>query len=209
MLAPVAARADDAQFWLTMASDAQLGPHTALTADIVVRSRPNTVDPAQTIARVGVRRDVGNGWNVQIAYALVETLVRGGPDRAEHRLSQTLSHPIGQWGGWQFDGRAGLEQRLRADGGAVGLRARARVRATHAIGHGLNAQLSQEVIGALNSTAWGQRAGISTTRTGAAVRVALSPRLGLSPGYTWQHVFVRAGADRNDHIAGLNIDAHF
>lgn len=207
MAAP--ACADDSQFWLTVAGDMRIDADTQLTADAILRSRPDRIEAGQTILRVGVRQQVAPSVSVQIAYAFVDSFVDGGRDRVEHRLSQTAALDLGHLGPARIDARAGLEQRLPSGGGEMGLRTRARVRAGLPLGKAATLQLSEEAIAALNSTAWGQRSGLSATRTGASVRLPVSDGVGVSPGYTWQHIVLRGAPDRDDHVFGLTLDAHF
>jgi hypothetical protein len=199
----------DAQLWLTVAGDVRVGPRTQLTGDVVIRSQPDSVEIAQGIYRVGIRRAVGGGWAVQLTYGLVESRVPGGRDRWEHRLGQVVTRPLGALGRLRFDGRIGTEQRLPSAGGEVGWRLRGRLRGVRSVGPGVDVQLSDELIGSLNDTGWGQRAGLTANRAAAGVRVALSPRVGVSPSYSWQHIFIDGRPDRNDHVAGLTLDAHF
>lgn len=208
-LMPAPACADDAQFWLTVASDLRIDADTQLTADAILRSRPDRIEAGQTIIRFGVRQQVAPSVSVQIAYAFVDSFVEGGRDRVEHRLSQTVAFELGHLGPARIDARCGLEQRLPSSGGEMGLRTRARVRAGLPLGKAATLQLSEEAIAALNSTEWGQRSGLSATRTGASVRLPVSDGVGVSPGYTWQHIVLRGAPDRDDHVFGLTLDAHF
>lgn len=139
----------------------------------------------------------------------MDTLVPGAPDRSEHRLGQTLSRPLGSAGAVAFDGRIVLEERLQPSGGELGWRARERLRASTPIGHNIALQVSEEAIASLNDTAWGQRAGLTATRLSAGVRFGVSNHWGISPGYNWQHIFLRGAQDRNDHIAALTVDFRY
>ena len=65
------------------------------------------------------------------------------------------------------------------------------------------------MIGSFNDTPWGQRAGLTASRTSAGVRFKLADNVGLSPSYNWQHIFVPGARLTDSHIATLTIDAHF
>lgn len=199
----------DVQGWLVVAGDVRISDDTALTGDIVLRSRPDRAELGQAIYRIGVRHQIAADWSVQLTYGLVDTPVDGGSDIFEHRLGQYLSHPFGRIGSAQVDGRVGLEQRFPDAGGAVGWRARARARVVPPLGRGIDLNMSEEVIGALNTTAWGQRSGINATRTSAGLRIPVTARIGLGPSYTWQHIFLAQRDDRNDHVLAVTFDAHF
>jgi hypothetical protein len=207
---PTLAHADsDVQGWLVIAADAKVADKTLVTGDIILRSRSNSVDVAQSIGRIGVRQTLAEGWSAQLTYGLVDSFVEGGSDRIEHRLGQNLGFPVAQLGDWRLDGRVGLEQRLQTSGGEWGWRTRVRLRANHPLGDKASLQLSEELIGALNDTAWGQRAGLTASRTSAGVRFKLADNVGIAPSYNWQHIFVPGATLTNSHIATLTLDAHF
>lgn len=207
-IASPAVAEDSAAFWLTMTSDVRVDRDTSATADMIVRSRPDSATPGQLFFRVGVRQALGNGWVGAANYAVVDTRIDDGADSIEHRFSQTLGRSVGALAGGAVDMRATVEQRLPDSGGALGWRLRGRVRWVAPLSSRHEVQLSEEAIASLNSTAWGQRSGMTATRTGIAVRHRVSPRVGIALGYTWQHGFRRNAGDRDDHIAGLTIDAH-
>jgi hypothetical protein len=208
LVAPATA-SSDVQGWLIAAGDVRIADDTAITADVVLRSRPDRAELGQAIYRVGVRQRIAPDWTVQLTYGLVETPVEGGPDVFEHRLGQNLSHQFAPIGRTRIDGRIGLEQRFPDAGGAVGWRVRGRARAVQPLGGGIDLNLSEELIGALNTTAWGQRSGLSASRTGAGLRFPVTPRFGIGPSYTWQHIFLAGRDDRNDHVLAVTLDAHF
>lgn len=204
-----AVASDNAQGWLIVAGDVRIADGTAITADVVLRSRPDRAELGQAIYRVGIRQRLATDWTVHVTYGLVETPVDGGPDLFEHRLGQTVAYQFAPIGRARIDGRVGLEQRFPDAGGAVGWRLRGRARLVQPLGGGIDVSLSEELIGALNSTAWGQVSGVSASRAGAGLRFAVTPHLGVSPSYTWQHIFLSQRDDRNDHVVALAIDAHF
>lgn len=208
-LPSVANAEQDVQFWGLSVGDVRVGPRTTLTYEAVVRSHPDRVDAGQVFLRGGVRRALGPDWAIQLTYGWVRTLPESGANSTEHRFAQTLSHSLGSAGRMRFDTRAGLEERLPATGGELGWRLRGRLRATLPLSSSVDALLSNEVIGALNATAWGQSDGVSANRLAASLHARLSPHVGIGPGYTWQHI-VRPGApDREDHVFSLTLDSHF
>lgn len=212
LTAPVAAQAEsDTQAWLVLAGDAKVADDTAITADLVLRSRSNSVDIAQSIARIGVRQNLGDGWSVQLTYGLVDSFIEGGSDRLEHRIGQTVAFPITTLGQVRIDGRAGLEERIAPanSGGELGWRARARLRASYPLDDKTSLQVSEELIGSLNDTVWGQRSGLTAGRTSFGVRFKVADNIGISPAYNWQHVYVPGARISDSHIANLTIDAHF
>ena len=208
-LAAPAQAEDDAQFWATLAADVRIDSDTALTLDAISRSRPDSIDTGQIIARVGVRQTIADNTNLQLTYGWFHARVEGGPDTSEHRITQTLSTQLGATGRWRFDARIGLEQRLPDSGGEIGWRARERLRATYRLSSALDAQLSEELIFAANDTGWGQTSGLSVSRLAGAVHWRINDRFGIAPGYSWQHVFRRTTPDRDDHLLQMTVDLHF
>jgi hypothetical protein len=211
-VAPAQAESD-VQGWLTVAGDVRLDPDTAITGVVVLRSRPDRAELAQAIGRIGIRQGVGDGRTVEITYALVDSVLAGRPDQLEHRFGQNFSTPLATIGRARIDGRVGMEQRLPDGGGALSWRLRGRIQwvmpLTAQAQGGPDLRISEELIGSLNDTAWGQQSGLTASRLGVGIRLPLSPRLGLTPSYAWQHIFLEGRNDRNDHVLGLTIDAHF
>lgn len=200
---------DDAQFWLLSVGDVRVGPRTSITYDAIVRSHPDRIDTGQILLRGGVRRSVTPDLSVQLTYGWVRSIVEDGGDVTEHRLGQTLAWRMGDVGPVRVDSRLGAEQRLPDAGGEAGWRLRGRVRATLPLNASADAQLSNELIGALNGTAWGQRAGASANRLAGSVHWRLGSHLGIAPGYTWQHIFRADAPDREDHVFSVTLDSHF
>ena len=200
---------EDAQFWATIAADVRLDSDTVLTVDAISRSRPDSIDTGQIIARAGVRQTIAADTSVQLTYGWFHNLIEGGPDSSEHRFAQNFSTQLVDTGRWRFDARLGLEQRLPDSGGEIGWRGRERLRATYRLSPTVDAQFSEELIFTVNDTGWGQTSGLSVGRLGSALHWRINPHVGIAPGYTWQHVFRRAGDDRDDHLIQMTVDLHF
>lgn len=66
LAAPAVAQASDVQSWAVLAGKIDLDPKTEATLDVVVRSNADSFDIGQTNARIGVRRDVGDQWKIQL-----------------------------------------------------------------------------------------------------------------------------------------------
>lgn len=199
----------DAQAWATLAADVEIDERTDLTLDLISRSRADSLETGQIFVRVGARRTLDEATSVQVTYAWVRGVVDGGADTTEHRLSQMVTHRFPRQGQWSFDARVGVEQRFQATGGETGWRARERVRVTRRLTSSLDAQASHEMIVALNDTAWGQVSGLTASRLSGGLHLEIGPRVGLAPGYSWQHLFRRNRDDRDDHIVQMTIDLHF
>jgi Protein of unknown function (DUF2490) len=202
---------NDVQQWLTIVADVKLGDKDSLSGNFILRSRPDSWDWSQRFLRVGYTRKLDKGQSVGISYANVRGFVDNGPDRFEHRFTQTYGFALGALAGGKVDARVQAEQSIVERYSDVGLRARGRVRWVHSLDQKkiFEAQLSEEPIFALNDTDYGQRSGLVANRLGAALHVAMTKTVGFAPSYTWQLVNRRGAPNRNDHVLGLTLDAHF
>jgi Protein of unknown function (DUF2490) len=209
MLVPAtAARADDdAQLWLILVGDLKLDSNDSLTANIIYRSRPDELEAGQRILRAGLSHKLKGGASVAFSYSHVQSFVDNAPDGIQHRIGQSVGLSLGKG----VDARIQAEEIFAQGGGDIGLRARGRLRWVHPLTNNgdIDLQLSDELILSANDTDWGQNAGWTANRTGAAVHFKLGKHIGIAPGYTWQLVNRRTGANRNDHILGLTVDTHF
>lgn len=203
-----ACAADDAQFWTTLTGDVRLNGRDALTFDSVIRSRPDSAQVGQMILRAGVRRRLRDGASLQLTYGWVDTINEDKRDASEHRFGETLTFRLASLRAVAVDGRLTLEQRLPNSGGAMGWRARPRVRAVYTLSPKMDVQVLDELIVSLNDTPWGQRAGLTTNRAALLLHRRLNRQLGAALGYTLQNVRLRGGPDRQDHITGLTFDVH-
>jgi hypothetical protein len=202
---------DDVQQWLTIVGDVKLGDKDSLSGNFILRSRPDSWDWSQRFLRVGYTRKLGKGQNIGISYANVRGFVDNGPDRFEHRFTETYGFSLGALAGGKVDARVQAEQSMIEHFGDMGLRARGRVRWARGLDKKrlYEVQLSEEPIFALNKTDYGQKSGLVANRLSAGLHVALNKTVGFAPSYTWQLVNRRGVPDRNDHVLGLTLDAHF
>ncbi len=207
LLSAVPARADsDVQFWLTLYGEAKIDDNDSLTANAILRSRPDQLEAGQRLLRVGLSHKMNGGVALSFAYTHVETFNSNGPDAIQHRLTQGVALPLSD----TFDARLQAEE-IFANGGDIGLRARGRLRWIRPLDHDrkIDLQISDELIWAVNDTGWGQNAGWTANRAGAAVKFKLDDHVAIAPGYTWQLVNRRLAENRNDHVLGLTLEGRF
>ena len=208
ILAPATAQADDdAQLWLTMASDVKLDSNDSLTANIIYRSRPDELEAGQRILRAGLSHKLRGGASIAFTYAHVQSFIDNAPDGIQHRLGQSIGMTLGKG----FDARIQAEEIFARGADDIGFRTRGRLRWVHPLNKNgdIDLQLSDELILSVNDTDWGQNAGWAANRTSAAVHFKLDDHIGIAPSYTWQLINRQIGANRNDHILGLTVDTHF
>ena len=207
-LTPATARADDdAQLWLILTSDVKLDDNDSLTANVIYRSRPDELEAGQRILRAGLSHKLRRGTSLAFTYSHVQSFADNAPDGVQHRLGQSIGLPLVKG----VDARIQAEEIFALGSDDVGVRARGRLRWVHPLNKNgdIDLQLSDELIISVNDTDWGQYAGWTANRTGAAAHFKLNSQIGIASGYTWQRVNRQIGANRNDHILGLTVDTHF
>lgn len=196
------------QQWLTITGDVDLGENDNLSANLILRSQPDSFDLGQRFIRLGYRHDLNDDVSLSLSYAHVTTEASGGSDPVQHRLAQGISFPLVR----EVDARVQIEEVIGVTGSNdVGVRFRPRVRWRHDLNQSgkVELQLSDELIFALNDTDFGQTSGLTANRAGAAVHFDVGDHFGIMPGYTWQLVNRSGGPTRNDHILGLTLEAHY
>ena len=196
------------QQWLTLTGDVKIDANDSASANLILRSRPDSSDLGQRFIRVGYTHRFDNGIGLALSYAHVTTKVDDARDQFQHRLSQSLSFPLLT----DVETRLQLEEVFGVTGANdVGLRFRPRLRLRHALDQSgdIELQLSEEAIFALNDTDFGQNSGFTANRAGAAVHFDISEHFAIMPGYTWQLVNRSGAPVRNDHILGLTLEARY
>jgi hypothetical protein len=212
MMAALPVQADNnRQEWLTLTGDVKLDGNDSVSATVIFRSRPDSFDAGQRILRAGVTHRLNGGKSLSFAYTHVRGFVSTGPDTTQHRLSQSFAFPLGKFASGKLDARLQAEEAVTESYDDIGIRLRPRLRWVRPLDkkNEVELQLSDEVIWSLNDTDYGQVSGFSANRAGAALHFGLGKHFGIAPGYTWQLVNRATGPNRNDHVLGLTLDAHF
>jgi len=143
-------------------------------------------------------------------YALVETYPDGGARRREHRSwQQALVRLAGQPGKAVLMSRTRLEQRFLEGRDEDGWRLRQFLRGQLWLADNSDHRapsliaVSEAFVG-LESTRWGQRAGVEQWRNFIGVGKPLDDRLTLEAGYLNQRL-IRPGADASNHVLNINL----
>lgn len=196
------------QQWLTLTGDVKLDEDDTLSANLILRSRPDSFEVGQRFLRLGYTHALNYDVSLTLNYAHVTTVVDGGSDLFQHRLAQSIAVKLLP----HVDGRVQLEEVFGVTGSdyvGVRFRPRARLRQPLDADGEIELQLTEEAIFALNDTDFGQASGFTANRAGAAVHFDLGEHFAIMPGYTWQ-LINRSGAPvRNDHILGLTLEVHY
>jgi hypothetical protein len=199
------------QEWLTLTGDVKIDYNDSVNATVILRSKPDSFDAGQRILRASIIHRLEYGKSLSLAYTHVRGFVSSGPDTTQHRISQSFALPLGNIADGKIDGRMQAEEAFTESYDDIGIRLRPRVRWVRPLSKkaDVELQLSDEVILSLNDTDYGQKSGFTANRATAAVRFGLGKHFGIAPGYTWQLVNRSNGPNRNDHVLGLTVDAHF
>lgn len=206
------AQADDtAQYWWTLTGDVRLDNNDSVNASVVIRSKPDTLEPGQRFLRVGFNHRLENGVNINAGYAHVTTFIDGAANPIQHRLSQGIGMQVGKLAGSPVDIRVQAEEIFIPGRREIGIRGRGRARVVKPLNAdgSIDVQFNDELIWSINSTDWGQKSGWTANRVGVALHFKMDKHFGLSPGYTWQLINRPVGPNRNDHVLGLTADVHF
>ena len=202
---------DSAQYWWTLVGDVKVDDNDTVTGAVIIRSRPDTLEPGQRFLRTGMSHRLQNGISLSVGYTHVTTLNDNAPNSVQHRVSQGIGFPVGKIADSLVDVRFQAEEIFTPGRRDIGVRGRGRVRLLKPLdaAGAVDVQLSDELIWSINSTDWGQKSGWTANRAALALHVKLNKRVGIAPGYTWQLVNKTSGPNRNDHIFGLTADVHF
>ena len=143
-------------------------------------------------------------------YALIETYPDGAALRREHRAwQQALVRVAGLPGRAVLMSRTRLEQRFPEGTDEEGWRLRQFLRGQVWLGDNSDNRgwsligVSEAFVG-LDSTRWGQRAGVEQLRTFIGVGKPLDARLTLEAGYLNQRL-IRPGPDASNHVLNINL----
>ncbi|WP_439532554.1 DUF2490 domain-containing protein [Polymorphobacter sp.] len=160
----------------------------------------------QTILRPALGYQVDPGTTLLAGYAYIESNPEGLPDIREHRTWQQLQTRLaGTPGKAVLVSRTRLEQRFVEGQDDDAMRLRQFLRGQVWVGDaGWSLIGVSEAFIGLESTPWGQRAGLEQIRNFAGVGIPLSDRLTLEAGYLNQRL-VRAGPDATNHVLNLNL----
>lgn len=182
--------------------------------DVFIRAEAQErfTNDADRLGQLLLRSLVGYRINDKVSigagYAYILTDPVGPVEINEHRFYQELNiRLLETQGGVTLDSRNRFEQRTFEENGETALRFRPFVQLRVPISGKTKFVAYTEPFIALNETPL-QRDGIGLWRNFAGVSLPLATGIEVVPGYLNQQVF-RAGEDRTDHTANVNVFMKF
>ncbi|CAM3055454.1 hypothetical protein SPAN111604_01465 [Sphingomonas antarctica] len=199
--APACAADQDAQLWTVFSASGSLHKQLVGSFDGVVRASHDQHGVASAEGTTML------GWRFSSHATLFAGfgLSRLHTSRGEatlHRGRQQLTLALGKIGGTTVGARTMIEERRWLGLGGTAVRLREQVRVTHPlIGKHTGLFVTAEPIWNLNSTVWGQRAGLNRLRSSAGLSFTIARRLRGEIGYLNDYDFRPRRADREIHAA--------
>jgi hypothetical protein len=206
LAAPAAAQ--DVQSWNSVIVQGPVGGRVILWGELQSRFDQDASRFGVGIVRVGAGVRLRGDVDLMAGYQYQYNDFGGGLTRDEHRGWQQLQAPLlRRANGLSLVTRWRLEERSIVGSGDLGWRLRTQFRLVQPLnGKGSAGPLLQsETFVALNSTAWGARAGFDQQRTLIGWQQPLSRRLTLEAGY--MHVYLnRPGPNPGNHVINLTLN---
>lgn len=206
--APAAAAEEDLNLWLGQFVTINATDTVYVRLEAQERFTDDADRLGQLLLRSLVGYRIGERASIGAGYAYVRTDPAGPARLDEHRFYQELNlRLIETEGGVTLDSRTRLEQRTFESREDTSWRMRQFVQLRVPVSERNKLVAYTEPFIELNRTGV-QRGGLSVWRNFVGVSVPLAKGVELVPGYLNQHV-VRAGADRSDHTANMNLFMSF
>lgn len=209
-MAAVAQTTDDFQVWSSLqASGSISGP---LVGGVEFSGR--FVDDSSRLGVAIFRPTIGYKFSdvvtVHLGYAHQTTVNPNRRDTQENRIFQQLNWTMGKVGKGTFSSRTRFEQRFVNTGNETGLRARFQLKYTLPLKvKGTHFVVSTEPLIAINTTDWGQRAGIDQWRNFVGVNFPIAKKLTLETGFQHRYQKRFNQPDRSDFIVPLTLSYKF
>jgi len=200
---PAAAAEDDANVWLGQFATINASEKVYVRLEAQERFTNDAERLGQLLLRSLVAYRFTDRVNAGIGYAFVLTDPVGPVRLNEHRYYQELNIRLIDRDGVTLDSRTRLEQRTFEEREDTSWRLRNFVQLRVPVSAKNKLVVYTEPFVDLNETSV-QRGGLSIWRNFAGVSIPIAKGVEVVPGYLNQHVF-RAGRDRSDHTANVNL----
>lgn len=207
LAAPASANEDDFNIWLGQFANVDISDDIYVRVEAQERFTNDVDRLGQLLLRSLVAYRVNTKVNVGAGYAFILTDPVGPVELNEHRFYQEFNLRLVDKVGVTLDSRTRLEQRTFEELSGVSWRLRNFVQLRVPITENNKLVAYTEPFVELNETA-AQRGGLSIWRNFVGVSIPLAKGVDVVPGYLNQNVF-RAGRDRSDHVANLNLFMNF
>jgi hypothetical protein len=201
------AAAQDVQSWNTLQVQGPIDGNLLILGEVSTRFADDLSRTSVAFGRIGLGLRTRGGIDLHAGYQYQANFPAAGPDRHEHRLWQQAQLPLLQRpNGLALTNRWRLEQRWFNTGNDMGLRLRSQLRLALPL-HGKGSAgplLMMESFANLNTTDWGQRAGLDQHRSFVGWMQPVSPRFTVEAGY--MHVYLnRPGRNPGNHVLSLTL----
>lgn len=208
MASPAYASEDDFNIWAGQFIVVDLDDDWILRGEAQERFTNDADRLGQLLLRSFVGYRISKSVNIGGGYAFILTDPVGPVEINEHRIYQELNIRLLELdNGLTLDSRTRLEQRFFEEDGDTAWRFRNFVQLRAPITEHNKFVAYTEPFIALNETPL-QRSGINIWRNFAGISFPIAKGVEVVPGYLNQHVF-RAGEDRSDHVANVNVFMNF
>lgn len=201
--APAVAAEEDGNLWLGQFATISAGEKAYVRLEVQERFTNDADRLGQLLLRGLVAYRLSQRVNAGVGYAFVLTDPVGPASLNEHRFYQELNVRLIDDDGVTLDARTRLEQRSFEEQEALAWRLRQFVQLRVPVSKASKLVLYTEPFVDLNQTGV-QRGGLSIWRNFAGIAIPLGKGVEVVPGYLNQYV-VRAGPDRIDHAASVNL----
>ncbi len=205
-----AATADDFQVWSSFQASGSISGRVVGGLELSGRF----VDDAGRLGVAIVRPTIGYKLTdhliVHLGYAHQTTINQNRRDVQEDRIFQQINWTMGKIGKATLSSRTRFEQRFVNTGNDTGLRARFQLKYSLPLKRkGTNLVMSTEPLIALNTTNWGQRAGLDQWRNFIGVNMPLAKALSLETGFQHRYQVRLNQPDRSDFIVPITLSYKF
>lgn len=205
MAAPAAA-ADDSQLWTGGSVTVKLSDKWRFSEELTARfsDRRNGLYEIERNSLLGY--SIGHGVTLWAGYTHDPQYAAGDFTIMEHRAREQVTFDnFAMLGRGKFNGRIRLEQRWRDGLGRTAWRVRPWLKYTLPFRRGGKTALvlSTEPFFNLNRVSFQQTRGLDRVRSLVGISTPLAKNLTVEAGYLNQHIFVRGGVDKDDHVASI------
>jgi hypothetical protein len=209
LIVPASANAatEDFQTWNTINLATSVAKNVPLTMELSGRMVGDSGRLGVAIFRPAIGYKFSDSLTVFLGYTHQKTINDNRADVDENRIQQQINWRIGKIGKATLASRTRIEQRWIVDARDMGWRVRERLQLQVPLKtKGAHFVLSNEMLFALNSTDWGERAGFDQMRNFVGVNFPLSKTISLETGYQNRYQERRGAADCMYHIIPITLN---
>ncbi len=205
-----AATTDDFQIWSSFQASGSISGKVVGGLELSGRFVDNAGRLGVAIVRPTIGYKLNDAVTVNLGYVHQTTVNQNRRDAQENRVFQQVNWTMGKIGKGTVSSRTRFEQRFVNTGSDTGLRFRVQMKYSLPLkAKHTNLILSSEPLFALNTTDWGQRAGIDQWRNFIGVNFPVAKKLTLETGFQHRYQKRFNQPDRSDFIVPLTLAYKF